>query len=82
MSEPYFHELAYCHVRGNNVYPINEKGQWLIAKYDSNSDGRGGDLIGSVIDSKHRSAGDEFTTPLRVIKAGQYYEVEMQLNRT
>ena len=66
LSEPYFYESAYCHVRCNTIFPVNDNSQWLIAEYDTHrmeDDARRMKLTENITDDETKLSGDELPTP-------------------
>ena len=62
-SFPYFFESAYCHVKHNEVFPVNEKGQLAIADCvdNSRSDKWQNDQNGSIRDNESRPSTAQLT---------------------
>ena len=67
-SEPYFFESAYCHVKCNEVFPVNEKGQLVIADCitDTKSDRQQPKTNGNIGDEETRPIADELTNSKKV----------------
>ena len=62
-SEPYYFESAYCHVKCNKVFPVNEKGQLVIADYVENtkSDRQQTKTNGNSRDDENRPSAAQLT---------------------
>ena len=71
-SEPYFYESAYCHIRCKTVFPINEKGQLLLAACHSNSDNRGSQLTDNSHSDRSRVSGDKLTSSTKDCKKSKH----------